>query len=405
MESGSFSTRGPRTALLVSSVLLACSFLAGSAAARLGDNGSSGNIAWQQQWHEFIDFGESTSGSVQPRQFYVHTNASTAVYVLNATGFADYITSSSLPAIPDIVVNGEFEEQWTVSFLNITYGLPIVDEPVNNYRHVELYLVLANENPVNTTVQFLVRIGYAPHGMFLADLSVFIKFLAVASFAIVSIMLLWKSRSIRLHEEKSKRADTLRGFGLGYFFGFLAFFLGEFRVYWESETGGFSQRLFEIRYDVVNFPIDYFDLFICTLLMLGSLTFLAMTYIVEKKVKSRRVPVVSINQLIATGLIPLVFAIPPLFIFSIVYLTVAVAIAAAQIVFVYVQLAAKSAGWLRWRSILILLGIMLPVSCFVIRLFVQNPLGSIFYIVVDSIDMLGIYLFYLGNIKYADRQT
>ncbi len=397
------SNHAIRVALLASCILLSCSFLASGVAASLGTDGSRGNIMWHQQWYETIDFSESTKTNPQSQQFYVHTNASANVYIMDATEFADYIINGTLPAVPDYVVLGEFYEQWSVSLLNSTYDLPIIEEPANNLRHVELYLVLSNENPTNTSLQFLVRLGYTPLQIFSGDLSIFIKFLAISCFALVSLLLFWKSMQIRRLEKESKHADTLRGFSIGYFFGFLAFFLGEFRVYWDSETGGFMQKLFEIRYDIANFPINYFDLFICSLLMLGSLTFLAMTYIVEKKVRNRRIPIVSYNQLIATGLIPLVFAFPPLFVFSILYLTVAIGIAAAQIIIVYLQVATKSAGRLRLRAILILLGIMLPVTCFILRLFVQNTIGNIFYIAVDSIDVFGIYCFYLGNIKFADK--
>jgi hypothetical protein len=392
-----------RACLVGLSIIIFASCLVTGVSASLGDNGSTGTVAVHAQWVETIDLWESKGNPGKPQVFYVRTNASAHLHVLNATRFSSYLSTGVLPGTPRQVVNGEFSEEWTVAYLNATYHVPAINDTTGQNHHVRVYIVLANENGDNITVKYLVRLGYPPLKQVLGHVSAFAKLLALTCFALLSIRLLWASFTLRKTGTELKRAGTLQGSGMAFMFGFVAFFLGELRVWMEGEMGGFMPKLFEIQYNITGFPINYFDVFICSLLMLGSLTFLALTYVVEKKVKDRRIPVITYNQLVATALFPLVFAFHELFVFSMLYLLVAISLAAAQIITVYLQVAIKNAGVLRKRAILTLLGIIIPVSCFIIRLLGSNPFGDIFYIIVDFSDVLGLLFFWLGNIKYSEK--
>nr|MDO8115347.1 hypothetical protein [Candidatus Sigynarchaeota archaeon] len=391
-----------RGLLILSCVAAGCSILFGSVSASLGENGSEGTIKWHEQWYEILDYGESTTISVKSQEFLVRTNASADLYLLDATEFGNYLLYTTLPSPSRRLNASDFTEEWTVSYLNTTYGLPIINE-TGNYHHVKFYILLANENAENVSVKFLVRLGYPPLKIVLNHISIFAKWLAITCFALVSSRLIIASVNLRKTEKESKRADTLLGSGLAYMFGFVAFFLGELRVYINDETGGFIPSMFHIDYNIPNFPINYFDLFICTLLMLGSLTFLALTYIVERKVKSRKIPIISYNQLVATFIFPFVFLVPALFVFAVFYLFAAIVLATAQIVTVYLHIAIKGSGILRKRAIFTLLGILLPVSCFIIRLFATNTLGDSFYTLVDLTDVFGLLCFWWGNIKFVEK--
>lgn len=375
----------------------------GSVAAFINEYGSGGTIKPQSQWYEALDYVESTNQPVQSQQFFVQTNASADLYLLNSTQFANYLTNKTLPANPTIQgINGIFSEDWNVTYLHQHYDLPVINETGQNSRHVWMVVLLSNPSTGNVTVQFEVRLGYTLLKKVIYDMAIFAKFLDMACFGIVSFKLLWATRKLKKSEGESKRAEIVRGMGIAYLCVFGAFFLGELRVYWEGETGGFMPYLFKINYNSTSLPISYFDLFVCFLLMLVSLTFLSLTYTVEKKVKNFRHPFISYVQLVAMCLFPFVFAYPAMFLFAIIFLVVAICIAAVLLVGVYIQVAINSEGLLRKRAIFTLLGLALPLTCFALREFVPN-VGDLLRIILDSVTICGLLFFWWGNMKYLEK--
>lgn len=385
------------------------SFTISSVAAIINQYGSGGTLKPGEQWYEALDYSEITNQPVTSQKFFVQTNASINLYLLDAAQFTTYMVNKTVLATPVIQgINGIFTEEWNVTFLNVTCHLPVINVSAQNSRHVWMVVLLNNTAGPGVSVQFNVRLGYTSGEQLLADLASFAKFLDMACFAIVSIKLLWATRKLRKNQEDSNRAEIVRGMGLAYLCVFGAYFIGEMNQYLGEEYGGgFQPSLFRINYNLSGLPLNYFDLSICFLLMLVSSTFLSLTYTVEKKLKNFRYPILGIIQLAATCVIPFVFALPGnmpfMFLFALFFLVIAIVLGAALIVTVYVQIAIKSSGLLRKRAIFTLLGLILPLSCFAIREFGHNTIGNWFFIILDLVTICGLLFFWWGNMKYLEK--
>jgi len=396
-----------RTIILISISLVAVmgfSLAIHHVAAYINEYGSGGTMKPGTQWYEALDYYESTSQPVTSQRFFIQSNASVDLYLLNATQFSTFSANKTLPATPSWAgINGIITEDWNVTYLHAHYGLPVINETAQKSRHVWMMVLLDNKASANGSVLINVRLGYTPLKITIDDLNVFATWLDISVFGVVSFKLLWASTRLKKIEAARKRSETVRGMGLGYMCVFGAFFLGEFRVYWNNELGGFMPTLFKITYNLTNVPINYFDLFICSLCMLVSLTFLSLTYTVEKKVKDFRYPIISYIQLVATCLFPLVFAIPAMFLFALIFLVGAIGLACALLITVYVNIAIKSTGLPRKRAIFTLLGLAIPLTCFVIREFASNTIGAWFTISLDFATIFGLLSFWYGNMKYFEK--
>jgi hypothetical protein len=381
-------------------VFLATAALLGRASAVLSN--SMGSIEPHGHWYEYVEYIEAPADAGKTREFYFHSNATVDIYLLNSTAFGTWLNNGTLLAPPAFASTADVVEPWSIDFLNATRGFE-VNSTLSGSRKVVFFVLVVNS--ADATVKFVARLDYKQWGTLLSEFSVFCQFLAILCFSLVSIRLLAAARSLKKEEGQANRAQSLRGFGIGYALVTAELLLAVFRVQWENNTGGFLPKLFGIEYNIPGFPISYFDLFICTILVLGSLTFFTLCYIVEKKVKGRRVPIFSYNLLVSMALVVLIFAFPPMFVFSIVYLIIALALAAAQIIVIYFALAIRSEGVMRRRSILIALGIIIPFISIAFRLFLVNSIPGLYDYrsLFELGNVVGVLCFYWGNIKYLEK--
>ncbi len=386
--------------LACSIAFLASAALIGRASAALSS--TIGNIEPYGYWYEYAEYIENSAGAGDTREFYFHSNAKVDIYLLNTTAFGTWLNSGTLLAPPAFTNTTNVVEQWSIDFLNATRGFEI-DSTSQGSRKIVLFVLVLNSADV--TVKFVARLGYKQWDVLLNEFTAFCQFLAVLCFALVSIRLLMAARSLKKEEGQENHVQSLQGFGIGYALVTAELMLAIFRAYWETNTGGFLPKVFDIEYNIPNFPISYYDLFICIILVLGSLTFFTLCYIVEKKVKGRRIPVFAYNLLVSMAFLVLVFAFPDMFIFTIVYLVVALVLAAAQIIVIYLTLAIRSAGIMRRRSVLIALGIIVPFISIAFRLFLVSAIPGLYDYrsIFELGNVLGVLCFYWGNIKYLEK--
>jgi hypothetical protein len=399
--------------ILISLVaVIGFSITTSSVAAYISEYGDSGTLRPGTQFYDTLTVGEGIKPPVNNQPFTVQTNGTLELYLLNATAFAQYLSNESNSSIPStpilpktawlpVSVNGLFSQEWNVTYLNETYGLPII----NNTGGRSVWMMVLLANPINATssVKFMVRLNYTQFAQFVNDLTAFTRFLDISCFGIVSIKLLWATRRLTKAEETKNRAEIVRGMGLAYLCVFTAYSIGWLQSYLDENYGPFALNPLQINFNLPHVPSNSYNLFTMLLYMLASLTFLALTYSVQKRLKNAKHPIVAYMQLVAACLFPIVFLLPLLYLVAIIYLIVALVAAAVLVITVYVQLAIKFTGIIRYRSIATLIGMVLPLGCFAIREFAPNMIGNWFFIILDMVTVCGLLFFWWGNMKYLER--
>ncbi len=324
------------------------------------------------------------------KTFFFKSNSSVDIYVLNETAMGTFLTTKTLPAIPSYSNITNFDESLSFDQLLVQYNLYNKTDVKGN-QYLDLYFVIMNlgVNQANG----LIRVNYAPLENFLNDMRAFSANAAIFAFIIVGLLLIRKAVELQKENDLNK-ASILRGFGMGYLLAGTVFGMGDIRNYWNNEIGGLP-NLYRVYISIAPFPIDYYDLYIASILLLGSGVFMFMCYIVEKNVKVRT-PFVSVNLIISGFLTLGIFVVPFMAFYFFIYFAISVILDILTVVYVYIQLISQNTGIIRKNALLVLLGMLLPTIALLYRMF-GYPQG-IQYIIADLTILLGLYLFYKGNL-------
>lgn len=333
------------------------------------------------------------------RIFAVESNATINIHVLNATTMAAFLLDGTLPT-PAVAQTTSFTETWNRSVLADKYDI----EGFVNARGatvMSFHVVIENNNSV-LTARVAVRLGYRTLERTMEDISIFVKFFAIVMFFATAVLLFkrWKEEIKLGNDIKGK---VLRDFGIGYMFAGINFFLGEFRVYWEREIGVPPANLFRVNLNIPNFPIDYFDEYIFIILVFAALTFVFLGYTVEKNVRHRKIPFVTYNLIIsALGSLGIFLFQELAFVFFL-YFIGSLLLAIVQIAIIYGQVIAQNTGSIRRDATFVLLGIVVPATSFILRLFIPQLLentdigGGAIRALIDAGTIIGLWLFFRGN--------
>jgi len=324
------------------------------------------------------------------KTIFFKSNSSVDLYILNETAMGTFLSSKTLPATPTYSNITNLDVDLTFDQLLIQYNL-INKTSTNNMQYVEMYFVIFNTGA--NQANGIIRVNYAPLENFLNDMKAFCTNAAIFAFIIVGLLLIRKSIELQKENDINK-ASILRGFGMGYLLAGTVFGMGDVRNYWNNEIGGLP-NFYRVYISIAPFPIDYYDLYIAAILLLGSGVFMFMCYIVEKNVKLRT-PIVSINLIISGFLSLAIFIVPSLALYFFVYFAFSVVLAILTVVYVYIQLILQNTGIIRKNALLVLFGMLLPTISLIFRMF-GRPQG-IQYIIADLTILLGLYLFYKGNL-------
>jgi hypothetical protein len=342
-----------------------------------------------EYYNKFYSFGENTN----PITFDIQSNASVDVYFLNNSAMGSFLTTGSLPT-PNYANITNINAPWTVDYLHNQYHIDLLNAS-DGSNYTEFYIVVFNHGINSANV--IVRLGYVPLNDFLDNFGTFLHIGSIIAFGFVSIKLLFFAHKYRKDKDFTK-AKILQGYGLGIFLVFLEFVLADVRSYWEHEIGGLP-NIYRVALNVPsNFPINYYDGYIATIILLAAGDFMFLCWIVEKEVKQRKIPIVSYN-LILSGFLPLlIFVIPSAGLGLFIYFFISLSIAVVQIALVYLQVIGQNEGMVRRKALSVLLGIAIPMIAIVLRLFAHPPIGPIWDILLDSSMIFGMWLFYRGNI-------
>lgn len=324
------------------------------------------------------------------KTLFLTSNSSVNLYVLNETAMGDYLTSQTLPASPNYFNKTRVEDTMTYELLITQFNL-VNKTDANGKQYTEFYLLIINNGL--DQANGLVRVNYAPLENLQGDVRAFFSEAAILAFVIVGVTLIKKSFQLRKENDLNK-ASIFQGFGMGYLLAGTVFAMGDIRNYWNNEIGGLP-NFYRVYISIAPFPIDYYDLYIAMILLLGSGVFMFLCHIVEKNVKGRT-PLISFNLIFSGFLTLTIFVLPSFAIYFFYYFMISVLSAIFTVLYVYLQLIIQNTGIIRKNALLVLLGILLPTLALLYRMF-GHPQG-VQYIYADATILLGLYLFYKGNL-------
>jgi hypothetical protein len=328
-------------------------------------------------------------------------------YLLNTTQMGEFLSNGTITGTQLCAGLTIFSVVLNITVLENVYHVP-VETDANHNPSVEFYVVVLDTGPgVSTT---LIRFNYDPSTPFTQTFAPFFDWCAIFGFAIVGIIFIkraWTVRREALAEQVPvpTKAQILIGYGFAFLVMFADFMLTQIREMVSIEYGGFIIKIASFPVNNPNFPSNFYDLSIAALFALAGATLMLISYVVETKIRNRKYPIVTIIQVAAIALIMLVLAIPSLLIFAVFFLVASILLAIGQIIVIYFVIIHKNAGQVRRNAIYVLLGILIVVACFVLRVFGQ-PWGAgnpWYFSEVDWCFLVGLVLFYLGNLRTLNR--
>ncbi|MEX2682442.1 MAG: hypothetical protein Q6373_012645 [Candidatus Sigynarchaeota archaeon] len=358
-------------------------------------------------WDAFA-FGEQ-----QPVPFTVKSAGNVSIWILTPTEFAPLLHDNGTCQVPSVaadlntitdgsLVNGVYviQQQWTVDFLNITYGLPKYTPSSAGARpSVYVYLVLQNHGPGDQRVLIQVK----PVLEFVSHLSISLKWLMIYINAVLVIWLFWNGHACTRSETQKNKARMYYGFGAGFGFGMAARIIGETVHYYDRDVGLylFPQDRLQGTIASVIFNSQATTAIPATLfVILLALAFVGFSYIVEKIVKNRK-PVFTVNLIVAAAVAPFMLVLGDYTDIILGYVMVSIVLALLNVMLVYIAVARSSSGILRRQAIYTMVGVLIPV---IFQVFdAAITFGNFLYsadiksIVFNSIIVLGLIVFYKSN--------
>ena len=336
-----------------------------------------------------FQFGQTS----QNVQFFVSSNTTVDIYILNGTAMGIFLTSGNLPA-PNFPNTQLATEWWNLTYIASRYDLNI-SHYSDGSDFVVFYILVVNTG--NDYANIIVRLGYLPVNDLQDNLETFLHNASIVAFGYVAFKLLSDSAKAKKENDLMK-TSILRGYGLGITLLFTEFILADIRSYWSHEIGGFSNTYQIILNLPKNFPISTYDPFIATIFFLAAGDFMFLSYIVEKNIRQRKIPWISYNLILAGVLSWLVFLIPTAALGLFIYLLASLMLAIIQIPLVYIQVIVQNEGIVRTRALMILLGILIPTIALIMQEFVQSTIGPLWDIIWNLLLIFGMLLFYRGNV-------
>ncbi len=152
-----------------------------------------------------FQFGQTS----QNVQFFVSSNTTVDIYILNGTAMGTFLTSGNLPA-PNFPNTQLATEWWNLTYIASRYDLNI-SHYSDGSDFVVFYILVVNTG--NDYANIIVRLGYLPVNDLQDNLETFLHNASIVAFGYVAFKLLSDSAKAKKENDLMK-ASILRGYGL-----------------------------------------------------------------------------------------------------------------------------------------------------------------------------------------------
>jgi hypothetical protein len=319
----------------------------------------------------------------------ISTNQTIELYFLNETAAGEFLRSDDISAFYSLNISNSFKLNLSFNLLIEQYSLPVYNATTNNVG-IRFYFLIINPNANDVSV--VIRLNY--ENAFLLTLKDVSRMGLIVVVSIAVIFMFIKAYQFK-QENELVRFKMLRGFAVGYTFGLINWLMWELDLWYYR----LYHRPFVPQIEVQGpwFPFT-FNLIQILYLFLYSLTQMCIIYETEKNISQKKYPYLSIF-IVASGIgIGVGFFIPILFDFAFICYCFMMISGLAYFIKIYGSVATNSTGIIRWKAILIILGVMIPLLMGVTRGNMIPGQKNLSYILADLLSMLAFIFFYYGAI-------
>ncbi len=301
----------------------------------------------------------------------VHANETWNILILAGDNFTAFINDLPCETVLNLTQTGDYSITLDPFTLNLT-------------------LVLVVRNVGTTTLRINVKINET--SKFVTTLRYAMRFLIIGAFLTLALFFMQRRKGLE-RTEQHDQADVYRGFFWTYLF--VTF------NYLQSEVIAWLRRDAQIViYPEINLPgAIHFRLEQLVFILLIIVSDLFMTREIERRVghfKHLYLTYMLESAAIALILTPFLQAVPVIIDILTIY-TIGVSVFTfMRIFYLYVRIAWDSSGAIRWKSLAIGVGLILPLVTLLVGGNLTPSYPDISYILMDGVTVFSAYLLYRG---------
>ncbi|MFX0098788.1 MAG: hypothetical protein ACFFCS_04345 [Candidatus Hodarchaeota archaeon] len=352
--------------------------------------------------------------------FVVKTDGNFSIWFLNATDYASFILNNVTPGVPPTfkTLDGELDQYSSVPDVHVIstklsakilnaspYYLPlnVTDASKPDELGIFLYIVVQNHDSIERRI--LIQLDPAPY--FLSHLVGFTK---LSTIAVQTILMIWLFFSIKeaKRDKEERLIKSYVAWSWAFTFALASKLVMEAAHYYDRDVGFYlypQDRLQGVFVSII-FP-SAVNTAVPTVIFMMALAgaIVGYLYVVEKVLKNKK-PILTLNLLIAAGVMPLALVLPESpaigpFTWAdilVIYWMISGIIGLVLIISTYINVAVKAKGKWKKKAIFTMFGIILPIAFTLLEHFDYMPgippKYFIRQIISQSIVLLGFFLFY-----------
>jgi hypothetical protein len=322
-------------------------------------------------------------------EFYFKVNGSVDLLFLDDINLGYLLLNQSFIPYSVIFNLSERRERWNSTFLNQSYGIPI-DSTTKSKIVQNFYLAIKNNG--NSVIHVYITMNSQSFSIqALADTS---RLWLMVMMSVLSTFLFIKSR--QLHREgEDERAHMLRGYSIGFGFGFWNYAISELNNYFQD---AFNFEMFPAITRVSPILQISLDMEQLITSILFGVTLFFIVFEIESHLGKFKHAYISHNIAFSLLGVMIGFIVPITMDIMMIWFGLSLVIGIFYFISIYSQVIINTSGKIQGKAIIIIVGVILTFFMGALRntLIPAEPMIS--NLIGDSLSILGLILFYYGAI-------
>lgn len=319
----------------------------------------------------------------------ISPNGTISLYFLNESSTGVFLQSGVIFAFFSANISQNWEKNLSYTLLLEQYDLSLTKTSTSAYE-IRFYLLLINDS--DETVSLILRLDYT--SLFFETLA---DLMRMGLIIVITIAILFMFIKSVQHKQEGEliRFKMLRGFAIGYSFGLINWLMWELDIWFNREL----HRVFIPQLEVQGPWLPFsFNLIQILYLLLYSLTQMFVINEIEKNISQKKYPYLS--HLILVGGIGVVigFIFPIIFDFAFIFYCIIMLAGLFYFIRIFGSVARYSTGIIRWKAILIILGVLIPLIMGLTRGNMIPGQRDLSYFLADFLSVIALIFFYYGAI-------
>jgi hypothetical protein len=370
--------------IYVGAIFLLVTFIGSAKFARAADLDEQLILMPGHPYSSFIVFGETDH-----KLLTMKTNGTITLSILNQTAMGEFLINGSILPRFSVNVSGTYEINLTFPKMTEEYGIPSSLTPEGK-PEVRFFIIL--ENPGSNPVSCILRTNYV--NKFLITFEEVARAGLIVALGFITVFFRIRAQQYA-KEDENVRFRMLRGFSIGYFFGFVNYLMWEFDIWF--------RRIYYVNfipeYEIQGpwFPFG-FNLIQVLYLMLYAMTQTFVIYEIEKNVSQKSMPRIALHIVFGAIAMGIGIFLQVLFDLIFIYYVLVMLLGMLYFIRIYSSVAIHSSGIVRAKAILIILGVILPLLMGLTRGSMIPGERELSYILADLLSILSLGFFYFGAI-------